>query len=109
MAKRKTTRTGPTRNGSKKPEAPVLIERPSTAQDLNQQVDHFYVNHAEVAVSHSEARIAFADLRGPESIAPRCGVVMSHLHLKRLAQALAKSVKAIESKLGPIITAPNSS
>ena len=102
MAKRKAARTSPKKDTSKHAEAAVIIERASTTEDLNRQVDHLYVNHAEVSANYSEVRIAFADLRGQESIAARGGVVMSHLTAKRLSEILAKSVEALESKFGPI-------
>ena len=104
MAKRKTGRTSPTKNGSKEPEATAVIEKPSTPQDLNQQVqvDHLYVNHAEVSANFLEMRIAFADIRGPDSTAVRGAVVMNHLTAKKLSEILAKAIEALESKYGPI-------
>ena len=102
MAKRKTARTSPTKNGSKEAEGTVLIERESTTGDLNQQVDHFYVNHAEVSVNQLETRIAFADVRGKESIAVRGAVIMNHTTAKKLSEILAKALEAVESKYGPI-------
>jgi len=101
MPKRRAARTSPKKDTSKHAEAAV-IERASTTEDLNRQVDHLYVNHAEVSANFSEVRIAFADRRGQESIAARGGVVMSHLTAKRLSEILAKSVEALESKFGPI-------
>ena len=99
MAKRKAGRTSPTKNESKEAEATV---KRSTARELNQQVDHLYVNHAEVTVNPLEARIAFADLRGAESIAIRGAVVMNHMTAKGLSELLAKAVESLESKYGPI-------
>jgi hypothetical protein len=66
-------------------------------------VDYTYANHAALASSKWDIRIAFGDIAPDGKVTPSKGVIIPFLMAKNLARALQKMIDGVEDLVGEIV------
>jgi hypothetical protein len=79
------------------------ITRQVELKQVLSDVEYSYANHAALASSKWDIRIAFGDITPDGKVTPSRGVIIPFLVAKNLARALQRMVDSVEESIGEIV------